>query len=577
MARVTTKARAKILLPALVVLAAVLPFANGLQGEFTFDDQPVIRDNALLLSSSPFPILQSPYPVGGGLYRPVTMLTYFANSHLFPSPFGFHVVNLVLHGLVSVLVFYLAGTLLRSAWMATVAALLFATHPIHTEAVTSIVGRAELLAALCVLTTLLAFVYARRTGGTQRAVWQTVSLLAFAAGLLAKESAFAALPLLGVVQLWSLRDETLRRRAALLIPYVVVTCSVFVLRQSILGSVATASKTSFLDNPLAYVSWPPRVRTAIVILWEQVSQLTLPLNLSADYSFQQIPVIVSSHDPRFLVACVLLLTAAVAWAWSASRAPAAFMAASLMLIPLLITANLLFPIGTIRAERLLYLPSVGWCLLCAWLAGQTARAHPRATVAILAILVVGYGGRTWARNAVWADNMSLFEATVEASPSSAKAHHNLATAHFNAGRFDEAMLHYREALAIYPDYKEPAFGVGRIYELKGLYGAALHWYELALHMDWNYVAAHRNVGVIRFRLGETMSAEASFVTGLQIDPRHPGLLENLAIVRHEQGFPWAAENALEKADVVRAGIMEANETGGITVARLPNAAAMEQR
>ena len=85
------------------------------------------------------------YP--GALYRPVTMLTYMANHQVSTDPFGFHLVNVLLHALVTLAVLALARELLGSLLAATVAAALFAVHPVHTEAVSNIVGRAELLAA----------------------------------------------------------------------------------------------------------------------------------------------------------------------------------------------------------------------------------------------------------------------------------------------------------------------------------------------------------------------------------------------------------------------------------------------
>jgi Flp pilus assembly protein TadD len=198
--------------------------------------------------------------------------------------------------------------------------------------------------------------------------------------------------------------------------------------------------------------------------------------------------------------------------------------------------------------------------------------RPQATMAILTILVLGYAGRTWARNIVWTDDLSLFQATVEASPASAKAHHNLATAYFRVGRFDDAMAHYRRALAIYPAYTEAAFGVARIYDLRGADAGALYWYEKALRMDWSDVDAHLNTAIVRLRLGEVMSAEASLLTGLQIDSQHRGLLSNLAIVRYMQGRPWAAERLLEKV-----GKIGTNDTRTIAVASLQSPKAMEQR
>jgi ABC-type uncharacterized transport system permease subunit len=123
-----------------------------------------------------------------------------------------------LHVLVSVAVFWLALRVLGALLPATVAALLFAVHPIHTEAVTGIVGRAELLAALGVLVALLALARSLESTARRAWVWSGISLLAFAAALLAKESALTALGLLAILHWWLDRDARLTQRLAALAP-----------------------------------------------------------------------------------------------------------------------------------------------------------------------------------------------------------------------------------------------------------------------------------------------------------------------------------------------------------------------
>jgi Flp pilus assembly protein TadD len=197
--------------------------------------------------------------------------------------------------------------------------------------------------------------------------------------------------------------------------------------------------------------------------------------------------------------------------------------------------------------------------------------RPQATLAILTLVVVAYAGRTWTRNNEWRDDLTLFESTVISSPSSAKAHYNLATGYFEEGRFDEAMTHYRQTLAILPAYTEAAFAVGRIYDLRGVDAGALHWYERALRMDWANAGTHLNTGAVRLRLGEITSAEASFVTGLQLDPNDARLLFNLALVRYMQGWPWAAQSLVERVEELETNM------GGFSVASLQTAKATEQQ
>src|SRR5262249_50279691 len=129
----------------------------------------------------------------GDLYRPFTVLTFALNERIAPAnAAAYHAVNIVLHAMVTLLVFWLMRRLVDSLQIAIVAAALFALHPIHTEAVTSLVGRAELLATLFGLTAVLT---AERSDAARNTVsrrcLQATSLAAFSLALFSKESALA--------------------------------------------------------------------------------------------------------------------------------------------------------------------------------------------------------------------------------------------------------------------------------------------------------------------------------------------------------------------------------------------------
>ncbi|MFQ5668261.1 MAG: tetratricopeptide repeat protein [Candidatus Binatia bacterium] len=534
-------------LAVLVGVLAFLPYLNSLRGGFTFDDIGLVRENPLITGPVASAAQLFTTTVGpGALYRPLTMLTYLANERWGNSALAYHVVNVCLHVLATIAAFHFAWVLLESPLGATLAAALFAVHPIHTEAVSSIVGRAELLAALLVWIALLALVQGVRRRARQPA-WLAVSAGALAAGLLAKESAFMAIPLCAVTYFWVAPASGAKRAARALWPYMVVGVAYLGLRMLVLGTLTLPTRPNLLDNPLAYVPLLPRLCTALVVLWEYLSQLALPLRLSADYSFNTIPVVASVLDFRFVIAVASCATMAVALAWNAKRAPALMLAAALTLVPLGLTANIFFAIGTIKAERLLYVPSFGWCLAGAWLITHTARDQRQRWLALVAVVVVAGAARTWVRNRDWRSNLALFAATVEASPRSAKAHHNLAVAYERRGEVDAAMLHFRKALAIYPPYASAAFGIGEMYEKRGMNTTALEWYATATKLDAHLAKAHFNAGAIHYRRGELGAAEAAFEEGLRYEPASPLLLIGVGLVRLAQGDRVDAEEIVGRA------------------------------
>ena len=522
---------------AVAVLLAVIPYLNSLHGEFTFDDPVLIRDNPLVSGdgASALRLFTTPYRFGPlePMYRPVTLLSYFLNAHWANSLVAYHAVNVALHAMVTAGALLISWVLLDSALGALVTAALFAVHPIHTEAVASIVGRAELLAAACVLAALLAVIRAERTAGTARLAWRAASLTAVALGLLSKESAIVAIPLGALISLWVQPVPRLHPTIRMLVPYLAVASAYMALRRLIVGSLTVPSMFNVLDNPLAHVDLLPRLRTAIVVLWDYLSQMVVPLRLSADYSFDAVPIAASVLDPRFVVAVGALSTLGVALIVYVRRAPVLGIAAAFTVVPLALTANIFFLIGTIKAERLLYLPSLGCCLAAGWWVARQPRQ--RRWLVIVGVVVVAYAVRTWIRNADWQNDFTLFSAAVETTPRSAKAHYNLAIACENRGETALALRHFREALAIYPLDADAAFGVGRMYEKRNQIDAALEAYTHATQLNWHVANAHLNIGAIHYKRHDYAAAESSFRAGLESEPANPRLLIGLSLALWAQG------------------------------------------
>lgn len=342
--------------PVLAALAAVAVYWNALGNGFAMDDVPLVRDNPSLASLASIPHLAlAPYwEVQGehyGLYRPVTTISLALNrAATGPGPRGFHLGNVLLHAAVVALAWYAlrgSSTFYGTAW---IGALLFAAHPLHAEAVANVAGRAELLSALFALAAWLAHRSGRRI----------VAAVLFLGAILSKEGAILA-PLLFAAD-DRLREEHPPRLAAYA-PYAAALAVMALLRIAALGPHQAAEATVALDNPAAAAGVLPRVLTALWVQVKYVGLLLWPHPLSSDYSFDAIPVVRSLLDPRALVGVVAACVgvAALAWGWKRSRPVALGML--VWIVFFLPASNLLFATGTLMAERLAYLPSLGACLI----------------------------------------------------------------------------------------------------------------------------------------------------------------------------------------------------------------------
>jgi Tfp pilus assembly protein PilF len=516
-----------------LALLAVLPFLNALGAGFTLDDEPDILNNPAVtggvdlvgvLTSSLF----------GILYRPLTVLTFALNHALSPgNATPFHAVNILLHAIVTLLVFMLGLRLFDSARIAALAGALFAVHPVHTEAVTSIVGRAEILGAAFGLLALLSAERADRAerAGSRRAL-QGLSVISFALALLSKESALTVVPLIVLFRV-TCRGEPLWRglwtelRSLDWVPYVLCAGVFAVLRSQVIQIAPEPYRLTPLDNVLAFVPWSVRWRSALGVLWDYFGLLNVPLMLAADYSYDQVPIIRSWLSPR----CVggLALVVGTLLVFVRQRRPAVAFAALIPLATMVVTANLVFPIGTVKAERLLYFPSVGWALIVAYGFERLARV-PRyrpVAVGLLAMVMLVFSARTWTRNGDWTNNLTLYRSMAHTAPDSAKARYNFGVALQQEGADAAALAQFQRALDIYRWTAGAALGIAVIFEKRGHIDTAVLWYRKALEIEPGFEKAHTNLCHVLYSNGRFDAAMAACRSGLRYNPTDANLLKGL--------------------------------------------------
>ncbi|MCX8072095.1 MAG: hypothetical protein N3C12_06565 [Candidatus Binatia bacterium] len=530
---------------ALLVGAAIVPYLNALQAGFVFDDWIQIRGNPALRGELDwFKILAVPlFP--GNLYRPLTIGTFALDHAWFGwEAWWFHLVNLLVHAGVTLSVALLGFRLFpRQPALPVVAALLFAVHPIHTEAVTGLVGRAELLAALFSLAAMLSAVRAdeQRQPRGQR-LWMALALVSFTAALLCKESAITALPLLLLLRValrherwWAGLGAELRKLDWL--AFAACAGAVFLLRALALSSEPGVEAPDPIDNILASVPAWQRMGTALAIQWDYWSQFVFPLVLSADYSYPQI-VPVSSLLNFGTIAGLALLVGTVAWGIRAPG-PTGFV----LLFPWVafaVTSNLLFPIGTVRGERLAYFPSVAWCWwLAAVLVYISRFVRPFVALLVVAFPVVAYAGRTYVRNFDWRDQATLFARTAQDAPRSSKALKNHAVALRDAGKFAEALEVYGKAWVLYPFDKGIAFGSGEVADRLGRLPEAEFWYKKTLELEPQHAGALNNLCRLFVAQGRWQEAEDACRSGLRLQAAQPNLWKGL-------GLAWIGGGKLEQ-------------------------------
>lgn len=487
-----------------VLLAAVLPFLGTLENPPILDDGWAALDNPLTWSlRNVGRIFRELYGFAGepsvrGPYRPLTTLSYALDYavHGRWTP-GYHLVNVALHGLASLLVLAVARRLAAAAWpreadgagrgarVALLAGLLFAVHPAHVEAVASIFGRTEPLSTSFALGALLLAL------GRRRAAWRLpAALLVLVAGVLSKEVAIVTPGLFLVIAVAlpgaagfevrpGLRGAAPRRalaEAAAVAGLLATALVPYLLARGPVLSVAPEARWFPVGTPAAHVAL-----TMSRVLGEYLRILAFPTFLGGDFAYAARLPTLTGPTAGFALATAAWLATLAAGLLLLRRAPLAAAGLLWIFLPLLPVLQVI-PVGVLLAERLLYLPSVGFCLAAAGALGGWLGPGPAAARAALAglALVAALGGRTVARTLEWRTAVAYWEAELAAAPREVVVNNNLAVAYLARGRFAEAVERLRVVLEVHPRYWRAHINMGLALQSLGEKAAARRALEAAL-------------------------------------------------------------------------------------------------
>jgi len=540
--------------------AALAVYGNALRHPFLIDDKFIILQDARVQTGDVRAILTQEYWPGlarNALYRPLVLLSFAANWALAPTPWTFRLVNLSLHVAGALALCLLARELTHTVTAGIVAALLFVVHPVHTTLLNQIVDRADLAAAAAVLWA--TWLYVREAGAAREGPgWPRLAIaLLYAVGLLCKENAVVLPAVLLLSDLCLARRAPpgglagwLRRRAlSYYVPLSAILVIYLIVRTAVLGTLARPADTiSPLDNILAHpeYGWSPgdsatlaRWGTPLAIAGKAAKLLVWPYPLSWDYSYAAIEPVRRWHDPRLWqgVAVLTVCVASMLVSWRRQRTVC--FALGLTLIAYSVVSNFFVLIGSTFAERYLYLPTSGFCLLTGSLfaalqkrlrqTDDASGANHRRTATrrllsgcawgLAVAILVAAASRTVVRNRDFASEATLNAADVRAQPRSSRLLSCAAGDALNAGRLTEALEYAQRALEVFPGNVDAWRVAGLAHWRRGDADAALACLQQSFDRGG---ADHENAWVaaaqiLRFR-GEHARAIAALETFIA---RHP--------------------------------------------------------
>ena len=547
--------RARHTFPAAAFLFTVclLLYANTAFNQFAFDDNGLVLENRFFIDgTSVQEIFTTNYRFGAntpgdGLYRPLAMFSCYLNFLVAGlDPVSFHLTNVVLHAIVTVLLFMVVRQLTGGFLLSLLTSMLFAAHPIHTEAVANVAGRPELLYTAFLLAAWLMLETIKRP-----AISYPVSALLLFGALLSKETA-VVFPFL-VLTVDYIRNKLPRKQMLARFAVLLAAVGVYlVIRWAVLGGTAIGSIPRYYDNPLYFMDPAMRAANALVVLGHYLSLTLLPWRLISDYSLNTVPLTGTAGS----VVPLAMVAAGVIGLYFAFRRksshPEYLYGAALFVFPWFLVSNLVLPVGTVMGERLMYFPSAGMMLILACGLLWLLQRQRLTMLALTAAIMTFYAVQTVARNRDWYDDRTITVRDFEKAPENIKLMANMGWWAKQDGKPDLAQQYYQQAVDRYPGFAEGLNGLGRIAYDRGDLETARQFYRRAAESAPRDIILQFNYVSVLIKLNEFTVAENVLEEAIARDPgafilyRGMGNLR-LAQFRFQEAIGYY-EEALERGD-----------------------------
>jgi tetratricopeptide (TPR) repeat protein len=554
-----------VLCCALVVVITSIAFSSVLDNELTNWDERVYFDNHIIKELS----WENTKVIFASFHKeffsqPMVLLSFSLEYRFFQeAPFIYHLTNLTLHILNSLLVFFLIYLFSNRVLVALVAALLFGVHPLHVESVAWVAERKDMLSTFFFLSSLLSYVFYRRRAA---AGWYCLSIVLFILALFSKPIV-VTLPL--VMFLCDYLEGRRFDRAAVLekLPFFALSAIFGIITISIHKATTTPVSMS-----VTFI-----IERALIACYSIVFYLKktiAPANLSAIYSYPEEITILS---PAFFVPPFLIMAMAAMVIYTRRHTRGIVFGGLFFIITILPTLQIVpFPTSeTIVADRYTYIPSIGLFFLAGlalhelyFSEGPFEVLRKVSLVIVLGVLVSILVVITYQRNDVWQDSETLWTDTIKKSRQQAIAHNNLGLVYRKKGLTDKAIEEFKEAIRLKPYFAEAHNNLGLAYSSLGRTEESIEELILALTIKPDLAGAHNNLGNAYSNMGRTSEAIEEYKVAIRLNPDFAEAHYNLGNVLSDAGSLNEAERHYRQALSYRSDFAKAHNNLGLLLVQL---------
>ena len=513
---------------ALIIIFGFIVYGNSLNGKFIWDDDKLIKESAYLKNLSFIPNffikdIGAGAGIKSGSYRPLQMITYLIDYSLWKlNVLGYHLTNILLHILVALGIYWFVDTLFADKLLAFFTSALFVVHPIHTEAVSYLSGRADPLASLFML---LTFILYLKQLHSQKMKLYILMLFSYIFALLSRENTLI-LPLLLLLYHYIFEQKVKGKE---FFSILIVTLIYIVMRLTLLK--ALISQLSYSTN------LSQRLPGFFVAITNYIRLLLLPFGLHMEYGNPLFYL----RDPKAVMGIAIFVLSLIYAARKRNRNRLISFSIFWFFITLLPASNL-YPINAYMAEHWLYLPSIGFFLILSkglsWLY-QRKGFRTFSLVLVICLLTI-YSYLTVRQNGYWKDPIVFYERTLKYAPESTNMLNNLGILYFDMGRKEQGIALFNKAIKIDPADAYAYINLGYAYQQIGKNKEAIILFEKALGLNPDNVTAYNHLGNAYSSINMHKEAIASYNKAIEIDP-------NFILAYYNLGILYSSINMHEEA------------------------------
>lgn len=567
---------------ALLFLAVLASYFNIFQNEFVWDDFFFITDNIHIQDLRNIPDFFT-QPSTGDLYRPIRQVFYAVNYQIWGlNTFGYHLNSILLHFFVTALFYFITLKLTNKHGFSFIAALLFATHPVHAERITNMTATFDVFGILFLL---LAFFFYMIFSQKKNKNYFYLSIISYIIALFSSEEAITLILILFLYDFvfnYKIDINNVKLLFKKYLPYIAITLFYLIVRFLVLHKIGRTE--SYFEQ-----SFFGTLLTTTKIFAQYISILFFPYDITIERVVRFETTILSI---TFLISLLLLIFVFFLFVKSYKKSRILFFSIGWFFITLLPFSNLV-PQFTIMADRYLYLPSFGFVLFLTFLIFSIdntkvdpIKRHSNYILIILFLLITSFYIIVIIKtNYEWKDNFTLLSANLEKSPLGTRTHYavalhyrsqgdyetaekyalraielasrnyhayeNLGTINAYQKNYDKSIEYYKKAIKLSPTFYLAHNNLGLVYSYIGDFNQSIFYLNKAIEIDQKLSKAYNDLGTVYGQMGEFDKAIGLISKAIEINPSEGSYYSNLAVIYEFLGDKKEAEELLEKASELK--------------------------